>query len=404
MIRVVHPTGNTFVRALLQGLERRGLLETFQTTLGWAGSETGRRIYPIPTEKLKRHPARELLRLTLNPIIREFGNPRLASSLTDWVYRGLDKSAGRDLAIAATRGLRCVYAYEDGALDLFRAAGECGVRRCYDLPIAFWETTHRLLSEEAERRPDWAVTLGAPDDSKKKLERKTAEITLADVIVCPSHFVARSIPKRFRTEQRILVVPFGTPPIHPTVAPPSVNRPLRVLFAGTLSQRKGLADVFDAVSMLDKGTITLTLLGAALLPLSFYRKRGPEFTYAPPRNHEGVLKLMREMDLLVLPSIVEGRALVQQEAMAMGLPVIATPNAGAEDLITDGKTGFLVPIRNPEMIAERLYWCVTHRKELREMGFMAAESASALTWESYSEKIIDGLTRPSDTMESSKDV
>ena len=56
---------------------------------------------------------------------------------------------------------------------------------------------------------------------------------------------------------------------------------------------------------------------------------------------------MRSCDLLVLPSIVEGRALVLQEAMACGLAMIATPNAGAEDLIVEGETGFLVPVGAP---------------------------------------------------------
>ena len=57
-----------------------------------------------------------------------------------------------------------------------------------------------------------------------------------------------------------------------------------------------------------------------------------DFTYEPPRPHHEVLQLMKTCDVLVLPSIVEGRALVQQEAMSCRLPVIATRNAGADDL------------------------------------------------------------------------
>ena len=61
-------------------------------------------------------------------------------------------------------------------------------------------------------------------------------------------------------------------------------------------------------------------------------------------------------DVLILPSIIEGRALVQQEALACGLPIIVTPNAGGEDLIETGVTGHLIPIRSPEKIREKIEW------------------------------------------------
>ena len=63
---------------------------------------------------------------------------------------------------------------------------------------------------------------------------------------------------------------------------------------------------------------------------------------------------MQQHDALILPSIVEGRALVQQEALSCGIPIVVTPNAGGEDLIEDGITGHLVPIRSPEKIAEKV--------------------------------------------------
>ena len=66
---------------------------------------------------------------------------------------------------------------------------------------------------------------------------------------------------------------------------------------------------------------------------------------------------MMEHDALVLPSIVEGRALVQQEALSCGLPIIVTPNAGGEDLVEEGKTGHIIPIRSPQSIMRLLVRC-----------------------------------------------
>lgn len=98
---------------------------------------------------------------------------------------------------------------------------------------------------------------------------------------------------------------------------------------------------------------------------------------------------MGSCDVLVLPSIVEGRALVQQEAMACGLPVIATPNAGVEDLIEDGTAGFLVPIRTPEAIAEKLEFLACKPDCIEVMGGHARKKAKALSWNAYRNRIVD---------------
>ena len=109
------------------------------------------------------------------------------------------------------------------------------------------------------------------------------------------------------------------------------------------------------------------------------------------RPHREVLRLMHSCDIFVLPSIVEGRALAQQEAMACGLPLIATRNAGADDLIGDGVTGFLVPIRSPEAIAEKINWCAANRSLISGMGIAAKQRAGELSWRAYGETIVSAI-------------
>jgi len=158
---------------------------------------------------------------------------------------------------------------------------------------------------------------------------------------------------------------------------------LRVLFAGGMSQRKGLADLFQAMKLLRRGDIQLVVMGAAIAPMEFYRKQYDGFLYEAPRSRERVLELMASCDVLALPSIVEGRALVQQEAMSRGLPLVATRNAGGEDLIEEGRTGFLVPIRAPEEIAARLARLADDRGLLETMSEAARTKAAEYTWEAY---------------------
>jgi glycosyltransferase involved in cell wall biosynthesis len=407
MILVAHPFGNANVRALLAALAAEGLLAKYVTTLGWSErtpwlerapqswrSQLQRRSYDLPPDKVEAHPFREIVRLAaaaggLNSLIE---HERGWASI-DAVWQDLDRRAADYLQHSQQRGhIGAVYAYEDCAAQLFHVAEKTGARRVYDLPIAYWELARRLLREEAERYPDWEPTLVGTRDSHEKRARKTRELELAELVVCPSNFVLESLPQSVRDSKRCVMIPFGSP--NASAGEPEGKdhgMPLRVLFAGSMTQRKGLADLFAAIKLIDSTAVELVVMGSPMQPLAWYRERLPRFTYEAPRPHSEVLRLMRSCDLLVLPSIVEGRALVQQEAMACGLPLIATRNAGADDLITDGETGFLVPIRSPEALAEKISWCATNRESTYGMGIAAQRRAAQLTWHGYGEKVLAAI-------------
>ncbi len=126
-----------------------------------------------------------------------------------------------------------IYGYEDGCLETFRAAIDRGLKCFYDLPIAYWETVRKLLEEEKLRLPEWEPTLVGTRDSPAKLERKTEELTLADVVICPSLFVLQSLPAAVRKEKNCVVAEFGSPP---RIWMPRVDLPwLRASFASCSS-------------------------------------------------------------------------------------------------------------------------------------------------------------------------
>lgn len=407
MILLAHPFGNANVRAILGALLRADLLAKYVTTLGWSNQSPlgavlpeslrglwSRRAYEAPGGKMHVSPWREFVRLAALAL----GAKALLAHERGWasidqVWQRLDETAARYLCAHQRReNISGVYAYEDCSLRLFEAAAARRVRRIYDLPIAYWETAGQLLREEAERYPDWEPTLGGTRDSPEKLARKTRELELAEMVICPSNFVLESLPSATRASKPCLVAPFGSPatPDQPKPARPG-DGPLRVLFAGGLTQRKGLADLFAAMKLIGSAKVELVVMGSLLQPLAWYRARCPHFRYEAPRPHAAVLRLMRSCDLLVLPSIVEGRALVQQEAMASGLPLITTRNAGADDLIEEGETGFLIPIRSPESIAEKISWCASHRESISGMGIAAQRRAARLTWHGYGEKVLAAI-------------
>ena len=142
-----------------------------------------------------------------------------------------------------------------------------------------------------------------------------------------------------------------------------------------MSQRKGLADLFEAMKLINSPHVRLSVLGRPSLPMPFYREIFPHFEYLTPRSNKKVHHVMNKHDVLVLPSIIEGRALVQQEALANGLPLIITPNTGGEDLIENEKTGFVVPIRKPEKIAEKIEWFAKAQKTVSDMSRYCRQKA-----------------------------
>jgi len=414
VILLSHPTGNRNVRALLTGLAQAGKLASFQTTLAvqqanrWYFSlvpqalkqQLLRRSYDLPEATIALRPLRELVRLMAPKLRANF----LVTYESGWasvdsVYQDLDRHVANQLKSqfnlqrdSIKHQISGVYCYEDAALQTFRAAKEIGLKCFYDLPIAYWETSQQLLHHEVERFPEWKRTLVGMRNSPTKLERKTAELALADVVICPSKFVYNSLPATIRQSKKSIVAEFGSP-THQIQSQKSQNSklPLRVLFVGSMSQRKGLADLFAAMKLLHRPDVELIVMGSPVVEMDFYHQQLSNFIYEPTRPHQEVLKLMQSCDVFVLPSIVEGRALVQQEAMSCGLPLIVTPNAGGEDLIEEGRTGFLVPIRSPEKIAEKIAWFADHRDKIAEMSQLAREKAAQVTWETYCQKILGAI-------------
>jgi len=386
---VSHPTGNTFVRALLHQLNDQNQLEKFFTTIG-AGKGANslisafsgeKRKYTIPDTKISRQWVPEVIRLLSK------GNQEKKRKRTDQCYQALDSKVSHELSNHSSQVL---HAYEDCCSDSFARAKQLGMQCSYELPIAHWATVRRLLAEEAERYPDWEPTLESTREPEEKLFRKEEELRIADRITCPSQFVLDSIPLEIRQKTPCIISQFGSPSCEPVdLKHPHKNDSLKLLFVGSMSQRKGLADLFETMKLLKGEPISLSILGQPSMPVEFYRKQFSKFAYFPPCSNQKVREIMSTHDALVLPSIVEGRALVQQEALACGLPIIVTPNTGGEDLVEEGKTGHLIPIRSPEKIADAIRAMIENKNPKEEIRKMCQKKAIQYTWVNYAQNIIN---------------
>ena len=86
--------------------------------------------------------------------------------------------------------------------------------------------------------------------------------------------------------------------------------------------------------------------------------------------------------------------MVQAQAMASGLPIICTTNTGGEDLIQEGRNGFVIPIRDRNALKNKILFFFENRRACNEMGIAAKERVQdTFSWNNYGENIINEYQR-----------
>ena len=401
-----HPTGNANVRAALVGLYEAGVLQEFQTMMAsypgnlWdmlgrshLGREFQRRKFDGRLQLLTvQHPLRELGRMAANRLnLHNFTRHETGVVSIDAVYRSLDKICARRLR-QSPQTFTGVYAYEDGARECFTAARELGLPAIYDLPIGYWRSARKLLKGEYERMPEWAGTLTGFKDSPEKLERKDAELAMAAKIVVASSFTAHTLKDYSGNLTTPIVVRYGFPAVapesgRPPRGPVTKEKPLRLLFIGGLSQRKGIADLFAAVNILG-ASVSLTVIGGKVTAdCPALDRELVKYRWIPSLPHERILEEMRAHDVLVFPSLFEGFGLVITEAMSQGTPVVTTERTAGPDLITHGENGWLIKAGSPESLMQQLEELAINPEAVQAAGVHARKTAAARPWSVYGREL-----------------
>ncbi len=170
----------------------------------------------------------------------------------------------------------------------------------------------------------------------------------------------------------------------PVSTPFSSSPQMRVLFLGQAIVRKGIHDLVHAARLLQKEPIAFDVVGAhGNLPDDL---PGNVTFHGPvPRGEAG--GWYERADLFVLPTHSDGFALTQLEAMAHGLPIIATPCCG--DVVEPGRTGWLVQPGSPEQLADVLREAMASPERLMEMGRRAVERVADFSIERLGERLME---------------
>jgi glycosyltransferase involved in cell wall biosynthesis len=285
-----------------------------------------------------------------------------------------------------------VYAYEDCALRSFRKAKQLGLVCLYDLPIVHHETAKEILSREVELFPEFKFCLATVNEPDWKIKKKEEELAMADLIFVPSDFVKNSVTRLGIRPGKIKVNVFGAP-IEKFTPAEKTDNIFRPIFVGGIGPRKGVHYLIKAWKELNLSNAELLLVGVDLFPEGWLKEqiKDTSIRFVASVPHHQLPQYYASADCFVFPSLAEGLALVQLEAMACGLPVISTANAGAENIIKDGENGFLIPIRNTEVLKEKIRYLYEHPQEKQQMKLAARKTAEYFTWERYRKFLLDSI-------------
>ena len=217
------------------------------------------------------------------------------------------------------------------------------------------------------------------------------ELEQADIILCPSEFVRDTMLQNGLPQSKCVTLPFGVDKRRFISSAQHPDQPVFV-FLGHVGLRKGCQYLFPAFQQVkalfpQARLICVGGIEPEFKPLAERWQGVAEFRGWIPEAE--IASVLSTATALVMPSVEEGQARVLNEALAAGLPVVATYESGATSLISDGVEGIIVPSRSVPMLRDALLSLSQTPQRAIEMGKAAlSRAAGADSWQAYGDRLI----------------
>jgi alpha-maltose-1-phosphate synthase len=363
--------GGMHLFELARELDARGVLDRYYTAM------PSFKVTGVARSRVATHPAVLLPHAALQFARLQRFQPRLNWTTTEAFDRWLSR-----------RQVPC---------DVFHVASSYGLRAIRRIKAIHGSWTvcdrgssHIRVQDELLREESARTGVAAPSTDPRFIAKEEAEYDEADAIFVPSTFARQSFLQAGIPPHKVVSIPIGIR-LEEFYPVPKRDDTFRVLCIAMISVRKGIGYLLEAMSRLALPNSEVVLRGTVLPEsrgiLSPYEG---QFRLQPSVSRSGMRDLFSQASVLVLPSIEDGFGQVIVQAMACGIPVIATTNTGGPDVITDGKDGFIVPIRDARAIGERLEYLYRNSEARATMGRAALETVRAWNgWDRYTTQVMN---------------
>lgn len=284
---------------------------------------------------------------------------------------------------------KIVISCDSHALFTLRAAKRVGAIAVLDQVIGHVGAGNEILSEEKALHPE--VGSDFKPTPARMVRRCIREVQEADYILAPSDYVRESVLPYGAEGDRIIPMPFGVDLSLFAPMPENPVPPFKILFAGHIGLRKGVYYLLEAARQADIPDAEVILLGNIDGDGKWLRKYDGLFVHVPHTPRQEIPAIFADAQIYVFPSLHEGSTVSIYEAMASGLPVVTTPNAGS--VVRDGEDGFVVPVRDIDALRDRMERLYRDPDLRARMGRNAAAHAGEYSWDVYSRRMGAALAR-----------
>lgn len=270
-------------------------------------------------------------------------------------------------------------------LGALRLAKDQGLHVVHELIIS--ADVGRMMLEERRQYPGIEPQGETEVEVEAGIERDRQKWALSDQVLVPSEYCFESSISLGCDPAKISLVPYGIPEHWFDLE--RDPQPGRVLFVGQVGLRKGSHVLAAACRILQSRSVPFEcrVAGPPQVDLTHPLFAGPTYLGQVPRSQ--VQEEFCRADLFVLPTLAEGMALVHLEAMACGVPVITTPHCGS--VVRDGVDGFIVPIRDAQVLADRIELLSKDRVLRQCMSQAARRRARDYTWHCFGQRLMAAL-------------
>ena len=298
------------------------------------------------------------------------------------VARRLERLAGQ---------VDIVHTWPLGALETLKTAGRLGIPTVLERCNAHTGYAMEVVQKECER-----LGVSLPPDQEHafnawKLSKEEAEYELADRLLCPSDFVVNTFLDRGFPREKLARHQYGFDQegFHPSPEPGGKKSGLTTLFVGVCAVRKGLHYALEAWLKSPASKDGTFLIAGEFLP-AYQEKLAPMLAHPSVKvlgHRHDIPELMRKSDILVLPSIEEGSALVTSEARGSGCVLLVSEAAGA--ICRHMENALVHRVGDVAALTQHFTMLHEDRALLGKLRAASLATVSELTWETAGVTLLD---------------
>ena len=399
---IVTQTGARQHYNIAKGMLRKNSLKAFYTdywagdTVRFLGGRTGMRIFAKGAGRYDK----ELAVMPVS-VVRSFWKHELVSRISRRRDYDFFIRRGRAFALGVNKKLKKAdlkdgdtgfFGFTCDSLETMDFLSNEGVVTMLD-QFDPARVEAQIIEEERRKWPGWEA--GAEPISDAYFDRIAQEWDIASIVLVNSRWSKEALVKQGVPTGKIIVAPLCID-VNPDWSEDlqgqkyDGSRPLRILWLGSVILRKGIQYLLQAARLLG-GSVEIKIAGPIGISEKIVRESPPNVTFCGhvPRLHAA--KYFKWADVFILPTLSDGFAITQLEAMAHGIPVIATPRCG--EVVVDNVNGLMIPPYDPKAIAEAIEKFRSDPKLLQEMPVNCRETAKKFTLDRETSLILGAMER-----------